>query len=154
MSKEVIHKFVPYLTLADWLVFLLPAFLASLFLGLGMALLFRHHKITRGFLSTVIGSLLAWWWGQGLSLLNTVEFQGSWVRIVGPTTDTQLTLRQGNNVVEQKDGFLLLTPNKWVYLPRNGRWQWGEIWVDARYLANEFEGRSQKRGRDGRLLAF
>ncbi len=153
MSRETIHTFVPYLTPADWLVFLLPAVLSLTFFCVAIALLLRKRG-KEGVPLGVAGLLLMGWWGQGLSSLNTVEFQGSTMSIVGPLTKVHLRLSQGNSVEEHRGVFLLLTQEEQAQLPRNGRWRWGEIWVDARYLVNEFTGRSQKRGPDGRILAL
>jgi hypothetical protein len=154
MSSETVHRFVPYLTPADWLAFVLPAFLSFLFLGIACALFFRRRKAVAGFAFLTFGLLMLGWWGQGLPRLNTVEFRGAFVKIAGPLTEVRLTLSRDNCVLESEESFLLLSQGKQTSLPRNGRWRWGEIWVDARYLANEFAGRSQKRGPDGRLLAL
>ncbi|MCH8274081.1 MAG: hypothetical protein IH851_04760 [Armatimonadetes bacterium] len=161
MYSQPVHTFVPALSALDWAALLTPIVLAASTLALGGVLARRAYWMgnllaARASVACAVALsvMLAAVPVAQRSKLATLEFAGGRLRIDGPAQHLDLVMRSGNDVRVEDRVVELITPEASVILPVGARWRYGNLEVDAAYLANEFRGRSKARDRSGRLLTL
>jgi hypothetical protein len=147
MKREFI-EFVPDVTAYDWaaLLALCVLILASFALGVWLVRWCVRHS--RGAAIGAAGVLAFCLLGLGalvcmkLPQFSKVTFTRSEVVVDGIGGMVRLPLGRDNLIRSDGSGVTLVAGSGSADLPGTGSWRFGELVVNAKYLANEFRGRS------------